>query len=184
MSDSDNGFSAVVARLKLVLEVTSDAMLAERLGLGTTAWAQRKKRDSLPTKEIDALIASEELNPEFIYKGIGAVHLPIDGAAWIDGFHKRLQSVLAIETYRKVLAHNGYKEPALKKLLAAGQPPSVELLRDLHNHLSVDLNALVCDVPPIIAAERALLDSYRRSTEEGKRLVEQVATFAARQIAR
>lgn len=165
MSDKTIGFLECSKRLALALSVTDDVQVAAHLGLSKTAFNNRKKRGSLPHKEIDALILSEGLNPEFIYQGIGSVHLDIDGESWQAGFQKRIAQCLGIETYVGVLVREGYKAPKLKAIASGKAEPPAQLLRDMRRCLQLDLNWLVCGDSEAVMSqyERLLLTSYRKA---------------------
>jgi hypothetical protein len=180
MPDENNAFATVSDRLKRSLSLVTDAQLGEALGFAAAAWNKRKTRGSLPAKEIAELIEREGLNPEFIWKGTGPVHVAIDGEAWADGFTKRLASALGLETYRSILISQGYKDKDLKAVASGKQEPPMGLLRDLHLHLGIDLNWLVCDEPAMSVQEKGLIQNYRRSGEDGQRLIDHTVVFAAK----
>lgn len=171
------GFNEVASRLKMALDIESDAELAEKLGFSARAWSQRKTRESIPKKEIDELIAQESLNPEWVYSERGSVHLAVDGDAWADAFQRRLVRLLDFQTAVNILARNGWSPKALKTIEAGKQMPSIELLRDMRKFLHVDLHTLICDEPPIKPDELALIENYRRSTQDGRKLMEQVGSY-------
>ncbi len=67
-----NFFEEATLRLKQQLKVTEDKDVAEILGLNSSAWAKRKKRESFPTKEVFALAAQRPelgLDPDWIVTG-------------------------------------------------------------------------------------------------------------------
>lgn len=67
-----NFFEEATNRLKEQLHVRDDKEASEALGIGATAWAMRKKRDSFPTKEVFALAQQRPelgLNPDWIVTG-------------------------------------------------------------------------------------------------------------------
>lgn len=181
MTDKKNSFLTVTERLRMAIDVSSDVLLAERLGLKYSAWSMRKTRGTLPTQEIDALIEREDLNPEFIYKGTGPVHVPLDGVAWGQQFQTTLTAVLSPSDVGW-LVREGHPKPMLTAVAAGKQPPSMALLRDLRKVLTVDLNALFCDEPTtaLDSAEKALIDAYRSAPTEGKATIQQVAGMAAK----
>jgi SOS-response transcriptional repressor LexA len=71
MAEPETGFEEVANRLKAALGLTSDAALAERLGMERTAFVQRKRRDSLPVEQIDVLCEAAKLNRPWVYEGKG-----------------------------------------------------------------------------------------------------------------
>lgn len=165
MSDKNVGFLEVADRLRMALDLDSEQQLAARLGLKQSAWSTRKTRDSLPITKIDTLIQSEQLNPEFIYHGIGSVHLDIDAESWQAGFHKRLAQSLSLETYVGILVREGYKASQLKAVATGKAEPTAQLLRDLRRCLQLDLNWLVCgdSGAALTDYERSLLAGYRKA---------------------
>lgn len=67
-----NFFEEATNRLKEQLHVRDDKEASEALGIGATAWAMRKKRDSFPTKEVFALAQQQPelgLDPDWIVTG-------------------------------------------------------------------------------------------------------------------
>jgi len=67
-----NSFEEATNRLKDQLLVRDDKEVADALGIGTTAWAMRKKRESFPTKEVFALAQKRPelgLDPDWIVTG-------------------------------------------------------------------------------------------------------------------
>ncbi|WP_310613046.1 hypothetical protein [Limnohabitans sp.] len=180
MVDKNVGFLGVADRLRLALDLPSEAQLAERLGMKQSAWSTRKTRGQLPTAEIDALISAEGLNPEFIYEGTGPVHLDVDGESWESGFRKRVEQSLGQSTYTDVLVREGHKKTDLKAALTGKQAPSAKLLRDMRRSLQLDMNWLICgDTDTALSRdERAVVDAYRSATKEGKTTIAQVAAMA------
>lgn len=178
--DAGKIFIETIERLKFVLEIPSDVQLAEKLGLKQSAWARRKARASLPKELIDALINSEGLNPEFIYDGIGPVHLDVDGESWASGFHKRIQQTIGLETYIGILVHEGHSKAALKAVAAGKQEPSAKLLRDIRRCLQVDMNWLICgDAEGALDRdERALIAAYRKAPAVGKEFIRHASGMA------
>lgn len=77
-----NSFLEATERLKKQLGVSDDKAAATALGLGTTAWAMRKKRDSFPTKEVFALAQQRPelgLDPDWIVTG-ASHHIETEGS--------------------------------------------------------------------------------------------------------
>jgi hypothetical protein len=180
MPDGNNAFAEVADRLKRSLNLVTDSDLGEALGFAAAAWNKRKMRGSLPAKEISELIEREGLNEEYIWKGVGPVHIAIDGEAWAEGFHKRLASTLSLETYRGTLVSQGYKDKDLKAVASGKQEPSPPLLRDMHRYLGIDLNWLICDEPSMSVQEKGLIHNYRRAGEDGQRLIDHTVVFATK----
>lgn len=180
MSDKNSGFLAIANRLRTALDISSDALLAERLGLKYSAWSMRKSRGTLPTQEIDALINAEGLNPEFIYDGKGPVHLDVDGESWSDGFQKRLAQSLRLENYIGVLIPEGHSRAQLKSIATGKTEPPAKLLRDMRRCLALDLNWLVCgDTDAALDRdERALVAAYRKAPTVGKEFIRHASGMA------
>lgn len=183
-----SNFADVVNRLKLVLDMATETALAERLGFGQSTWASRKKRGSLPRKQIDFLIATEELNPEFIYNGTGDVHVPLDGESWNTLYAKRAAVCGLTDGW---LRSRGHSDAVVAELLAprAGSRTyrTLAALRDIRLVLRVDLNWLVAadttqpgqaaEPTPtgLSASEQRLLDAYRRAASLDKAVIERSA---------
>lgn len=179
-------FDAVVSRLKLVLDVAREQDVCARLGFTTSAWSMRKKRGSLPRKEIDALIAAEELNPEFIYNGTGDVHVPVEGESWDTQYVKRAALCGFNDGW---LRSRGHSDALIAEVLApkpGGKPYKVLVaLRDVRQVLGADLNwLLAAESTPQRAApagatltpvEQRLLDAYRKASTLDKAVIERSA---------
>lgn len=201
MNNEKKVFLDVAARLRLVLDLPSDAQLASSLGLKQSAWSTRKTRNNLPKEAIDALIEREQLNPEFIYYGIGSVHVPADDAAWGKTFQALLSRALKSE--EGWLIRDGYQKTDLKAI-AAGKAPSSWLeaedpkaaasgkkqlplehvwmfVRDLRKVCKIDLNAFFCDEPgaALSSDEAALVEAYRKAEKVGKGFILHAAGLAA-----
>lgn len=176
---SSVAFDEVVGRLKMALDLDTDGELADALGIKQSTWAMRRKRGALPTAQIEGLIRAEELSPEYVYQGIGSLHLPVDDEQWKIVVHRKLRQVLEIQTYAKSLTAMGYKDKDLRALADGKRDISAELLRDLRRTVRVDLHALLCDELPVTPEEMAVVERYRRATLRGKRVIEAVAEFAA-----
>lgn len=182
--EKNHPFGEVCDRLKLVLDLSSDVQLSAKLGLKQSAWARRKERNSLPTDAIDALIESEQFNPEFIYHGTGPVHVPVEGAAWGPRFQTALAA--ALEQEEGWLVREGYQKKTLKSIAAGKAPLSPDdvwpLIRDLRKVSKIDLNAFFADEPgsALSGEEAALVDAYRNASKEGKSFIQQAAAMAGK----
>ena len=190
-------FGEICDRLKLVLDLSSDVQLAEKLGLKQTAWAQRKSRNSLPTEAIDALIESECLNPEFIYEGNGPVHRDLNELDWEAIFWQRMSKSLT-QTSRDTMERDTagraekerYTQAKLKGIAEGKYAPTpkerqgarylARLLRDMRRSLKIDLNWLLCgDVDTALnQEERALVTAYRKAPTVGKEFIRHAAGMA------
>lgn len=179
-------FQTVVDRLKLILGCQTETAVGERLGFTQSTWASRKMRGSLPRKEIDALIKAEQLNPEFIYKGIGDVHITFDGKPWETGYAERAKVFIG-ELGKGFLAdrghHEGLIEAISKPVLGSGPYQVLTALRDLVVMFDIDINALLTGHAPKVAAasaelpadEQALLAAYRKASEAEREMLRRVA---------
>lgn len=66
--------AAVVLRLRDALQIPSDKLLAEYLGLAPNTLHNRIKRNSLPEELIAAACESRGLNPDWVYRGEGEIY--------------------------------------------------------------------------------------------------------------
>ena len=167
MSDKSLGFMEMVKRLMAVMSVDSEVALAQLLGFKQNTWSMRKSRGSIPTDAIDALIASEGLNAEYVYKGTGRPYAEEDGHTWHDGFVKRLQH-LKQGSVQDLLEREGHLAKDTKAVADGKNQPSVELLRDWRRISNVDLNWVIngdLSQGPT-EEEQALLLLYRKATPE------------------
>lgn len=67
-------FIEITNRLKFELNLSTDKEIAELLGLSKSAFAERKKRDSFPEKELLLLAGQEGLDAEYILTGYSEEH--------------------------------------------------------------------------------------------------------------
>ena len=65
---------AVFERLKKALRITSDAELAEQLGLSYAAFNKRKIRGSLPEEEVETLIEREGISRAWVMTESGPMY--------------------------------------------------------------------------------------------------------------
>jgi CI repressor-like protein len=68
---NEHEFEAVMARLKFVLAIHTDGQVANKLGLSSSAYANLKKRGSLPYEKINALAISQNMNLHWLYTSMG-----------------------------------------------------------------------------------------------------------------
>lgn len=68
--NSEQRFAEVSERLKVKLNVATDAALAIALGLKPNAFANRKKEGSIPHEQIVEIATSENLSLDWIYRGV------------------------------------------------------------------------------------------------------------------
>ena len=62
-------FDGVMTRLKTLSGVSNDGQLAEKIGLSGSAYANLKKRDSLPYEKIIALAITYKVNLHWLFTG-------------------------------------------------------------------------------------------------------------------
>ena len=67
-------FIEITNRLKFELNLSTDKEIAELLGLSKSAFAERKKRNSFPEKELLLLAGQEGLDAEYILTGYSEEH--------------------------------------------------------------------------------------------------------------
>ena len=198
MTVENKVFADVASRLRLVLDLSSDVQLAEKLGLKQSAWSTRKTRNNLPTEAIDELIESECLNPEFIYQGNGPVHRDLNELDWEAIFWQRMAKRLP-QTSRNTMVRDTaerteeerYTQAQLKGIAEGKYAPTpkerqgarhlARFLRDMRRSLKTDLNWLICgDLDSALAAdERALIEAYRKAPSVGKEFIRRAAGMAA-----
>ena len=93
-------FSDALDRLKHELRVSKDQEVAALLGLGKTAFSERKKRESFPDREVRALSASRpelELDVDYIFSGQRTTASKVDpGQAGELAMHRLQASTQAI----------------------------------------------------------------------------------------
>jgi transcriptional regulator with XRE-family HTH domain len=69
--NSECSFESVMVRFKAALAVSSDGKLAEKLGLSNSAYANLKKRGSIPYEKVIALAISYNVNIDWLFTGEG-----------------------------------------------------------------------------------------------------------------
>lgn len=67
-------FEAIAERLKTALGLAQDKHLAGALGLAPNTLHNRKARNSPPHEQIDVVCAAAGLNPNWVYRGEGAIY--------------------------------------------------------------------------------------------------------------
>lgn len=141
-------------------------------------------RGAVPVDQIDALIAQEDLNPEFIYNGTGNVHAPVEGQTWQAQYTDRAKFIEVEKGWLKPQGHTD-------ALVAGLMNPSGKILqvlvalRDLHDNSGVDLNWLLCAKPavpdeePLPPEAQALLTIFQALNKHGRSALLQTATALA-----
>lgn len=177
-------FEQVVERLKVALDVATEKDIAERLGFAQSAWATRKMRGSVPKVEINNLLKSEGINPEFIYNGTGNVHAIDDRDPWEASFGKRAE-VMGLNDGWLFSRGHGMKLIAdlLRPVPGTQVHSTLAVLRDARLVKQADLNWLFTAQTPAQADsldrdETALIRAYRAATNEGQRYILQSARMA------
>jgi hypothetical protein len=168
MSDKNSGVIDVFGRLKTALNADSDKEIAVALGVQPTALNMQKKRGHLPREAIDALIAKEGLNAEWVYEGTGRMYLDDDAQSWDAGFRTRLAQCLGLATYQGVLVAQGYKATELKKVASGKTDPVPKLLRDMALYLRIDLGWLLTGTVPMSKSETELLAAFKAADSTAK----------------
>jgi hypothetical protein len=96
----------------------------------------------------------------------------------------RLRTVIGDMTIESFAALVDEKPQRIKDVLRGKQKIPEDLLLKLAEKLHVDLNWLVADAAEagggeMSSRESALLDNYRKSDDEGRAVIEKMASFAA-----
>lgn len=189
---ANSNFQEVTKRLLLALAMDKETDLGQRLGFKQSTWAQRKLRGSLPTEQIDALIAQEAINPEYVYNGTGSVY---EGAGWAHEYKARAASLRLAKAYLTPLGHavalvdaltkmdanDGYKSTAYKFITA---------LRDAYKINEYDLTFLitgvdthqaddVSSITPLSKEEHELIEIYQSATKQGQAFIRRAASMSA-----
>lgn len=184
-------FQKVTDRLLLAVGIVKETELGEQLGLTQSAWSKRKMRDSLPTEQIDALIAQEGINPEYIYNGTGSVY---EGAGWAHEYKARAASLRLAKAYLTPLGHAAATVDALIKMDANDSYKStaykfITALRDAYKINESDLTFLITGIDthqadvgasttPLSKAEQDLINAYQSATKQGQAFIRRAATMS------
>jgi hypothetical protein len=176
-------FLACTKRLLLALGLATETELATQLGFVQSTWAARKRRGSIPSEQIDALIAERGLNPEYIYRGKGNVLASASNQPWLEQFKERVQ---IIQLDLAALAGKGHTAESLNLVLEpkGKVKQALEVLRDYRDISRIDLNWLICAEPhaknkdSLSKGEVALVEKLRAMDESGRAFVQQAADLA------
>ena len=96
-------------------------------------------------------------------------------ASRITVLRKRLG--LSMRSFARVV---GVSQPTQSRIEGATRTPDADYLRNLAKHFKVDLNELLDSKPSGIETQAAeLLAAWRAANDDGKRLIEQTASFVA-----
>lgn len=74
--ESEGEFEAVMGRLRAALKMTTETALASALGMGRTAYQQRKARGSLPVHLIERLCLDRGIDIDWVMRGVGDPGVP------------------------------------------------------------------------------------------------------------
>ena len=186
MADENMSLFAVSKRLLTALELPSEAALAEMLGFKQPTWAMRKRRNSIPKKEIDALCEQYDLNPEYVYQGSGNVYVNAEGESWESLYMQRAVGLGRQASYLKPMGHAPEFIAKLAKPRAGSEIyKTLAALRDYQFISHIDLNWLICARPAeavdaLANDERMLLDLYRSASASDKQFIVRSAMMAGR----
>lgn len=161
MENSDNSFQGVIDRLRVASTLPSEQALAERLGLKRSAFTVRKSRGSLPRTEIDAFIAAQGLNSEWVYEGRGTMFAG-------PGFSEKVRLQAEIDKRLAPFALSKREHSYMARLLMALEmtdPLRLKELLDDASNLSVEeallVNGFRCAPQELAVAMKHLAASAR-----------------------
>lgn len=185
-------FQEVTDRLLLALGITKETDLGKLLGFTQSAWSTRKMRGSLPTAAINALIAQEAINLDFIYKGTGGAY---EGAGWAHEYKARAVSVRLAKAYLTPMGHDAALVDALVRMDAKDKYKSnaygfITALRDSYKISEYDLTLLITGIDAhqhedakatksFSKEEQDLIDSYRSADKQGQAFIRRSANMSA-----
>lgn len=159
-----NNFSGISLRLKQELRVSNDKEVAAALGLGNTAWANRKKREAFPETELRALAASRpEIDVNYVLTGKRSqAHV----MAKIATAGERVRMVRGTRTAQQFAQALGIDAGYLEKVETAGEWLSNELLMRIVEVERVSPMWLLSGELPVLEGELSpmeisLIDNYR-----------------------
>ena len=100
--NSDYLFDAVMTRLKVTVGIKSDRQIAKKLGLSGSAYANIKKRGSIPYDKVIALAISQKVNIHWLFTGVGVGvgeceqgHLVPSSTLW-PGLEPRVEKIIGL----------------------------------------------------------------------------------------
>jgi hypothetical protein len=149
---------AVFERLKKALHITSDAELADQLGLSYAAFNKRKIRGSLPEIEVETLIEREGISRLWVMSEEGPMYEggELDEKRTRD-FHELIEQIEAMALHsatRKIV------EPIIKGVVWG----------DAHR-----VESVVESIADVSTRERAVLEAYRLGGHELRSAMELLA---------
>lgn len=126
-------FIDVILRLKKALMLQHDHQIADILGLTKTAFAERKRRNSIPEDKIKLLAERESINMDWLLTGEGNMKIQPgvsepQGKFYINvkefiADHNRGIIINMLEQIERIMNEGNYKKTsALHTLLAALDP--------------------------------------------------------------
>lgn len=68
-------FNSSIQRLKKAASVKFDREIAELIGFSGAAFSERKKRGTLPKKEIEVYCLKNSINVDWVFAGVGPMRL-------------------------------------------------------------------------------------------------------------
>lgn len=149
---------AVFERLKKALRITSDAELAEQLGLSYAAFNKRKIRGSLPEEEVDTLIEREGISRAWVMDESGPMY---EGGELDEKRVREFQEL--VDQMQAMALHSATRrivEPIIKGVVW-GDATSVE--------------SVVESIADVSTNERAVLEAYRSGGAEVRSAMELLA---------
>lgn len=184
-----NNFLETSLRLKQQLGVSNDKDLAEQLGIGPTAWANRKKRGAFPETELRALASRRPELPLDVDYVLTGKRSQANVMAKLSTAGERVRQVRGTRSIREFAQALGIEPGYLEQVETAGQWLSNELLASIVEKESVspmwllsgELPALEKELSPM---EVTLIDNYRHAdSQQQAELRRQAAAARAMAIA-
>lgn len=149
---------AVFERLKKALRITSDAELAEQLGLSYAAFNKRKIRGSLPEEEVDTLIEREGISRAWVMAENGPMY---EGGELDERRIREFQELVSqMEAMALHSATRKIVEPIIRGVVW-GDAPRVE--------------SVVESISDVSSRERAVLEAYRTGGKDVRSAMELLA---------
>ncbi|MGB4227734.1 MAG: helix-turn-helix transcriptional regulator [Candidatus Dechloromonas phosphoritropha] len=177
-------FSDSLDRLKFALRVSKDGEVAAALGLSKTAFAERKRRQSFPDKELRSLADTRpdlKLDVDYVLTGMSKASFTLAVA----GIGERIKQLRGERTESEFAAGLGVSTEDLSRIERGAMLPSSAVIQRLINsNPDVDLMWLLADQPMPQAEglnhlESILIANYRASSDEGKAMLRQLAAACA-----
>lgn len=178
-------FSDSLARLKHALRVSKDQEVAAFLGMGKTAFAERKKRNSFPERELLALAKQRPelgIDPHYVLTGQKMADTVATG---VSGIPTRVKALRGDRDAAEFAAAWGIGAEQLAQIESGQRAPSAELMQKLvlmhpdEDPVWVLLGIRQSLDNPPDAVEITLLMNYRASSPEGRAALSAQANFFA-----